>query len=432
VTHARLAAAIAALRRASADAELSPSDGLDEAAALAAAVCGDADEAAEAWSKIFERPQSGFAPAAALGKPWLDEQTPLLRRVLAFGTAETARGYASALASVAVEACVLDPDPGLETVTAAERAAGSQLRAAGLPAPDHTPVGVPESSIPKTEDTTAPKEPEAPLPSLSELLDQLDALIGLDEVKAQVRRQTALLRMTNLRAEKGLKTPTVSRHLVFVGNPGTGKSTVARLVAGIYRAVGLLEKGTLVETDRSDLVAGYLGQTAIKTDKVIESALGGVLFIDEAYSLAEDHFGEECISTLVKAMEDHRDELVVIVAGYPHEMANFIAINPGLESRFSTTIVFPDYTDDELVAIFRQLAKGSDFEPTDGCIARLRDILAATPRDKGFGNGRFVRNLFEAAIAHHAWRLRDKTDLSLVEMRRLHADDLPEDGTGIA
>ena len=410
------------LRRASAKAGVSPSDALDEAAALAAAVCGDIAEAAEGWGEVFARPPSGFAPAAARGKAWLEQTTPLLRKILAFGDDEVARTYANAIASVAVEACVLDPDPGLETVTTAERASTVQLRAAGVP------ITVPPAPAADAA-TEAAKAGEAdePLPTEAELLHQLDQLIGLGGVKQQVRQQTALLRMNKLRSEKGLKVPTVSRHLVFVGNPGTGKTTVARLVAGIYRAMGLLEKGELVESERADLVAGYVGQTAMKTQKIIESALGSVLFIDEAYALATDNFGEESVATLVKGMEDHRDELVVIVAGYPGPMAEFIATNPGLESRFSTTIVFPDYTDDELVAIFEGMAKSSDFTPTTALIERLRAVLKATPRDEGFGNGRFVRNLFEAAVSKHAWRLREEAELSEEEMRTLEAEDLPDD-----
>lgn len=405
------AAALAALKTAGVAAGLDPAAVTDEAAAFAAAVCAEIVDAKFAWSDAFGRPSSGFDPAAALGATWLDEPTPLLTKVMAQGDGKE---YATALGVFAVAACELDPDPSLESVEKARLAARTQLRAAGVAlGGGPAPVAIPQP-------TTLPDL------TLSELLEQLDDLVGLEEVKTQIHRQTALLRMSKLRSEKGLKVPTVTRHLVFVGNPGTGKTTVARLVAGIYRALGLLSKGKLVETDRSGLVAGFVGQTALKTAEVIKSALGSVLFIDEAYALATDNFGEESVATLVKGMEDHRDDLVVIVAGYPHEMAEFIATNPGLESRFGTTIPFPDYSEDELVAIFKSLAKGSDFEPTDGCISRLRALIAAEPRDAGFGNARFVRNLFEAAVGRHAWRLREKETPTIDDLRRLHADDLPE------
>ena len=272
----------------------------------------------------------------------------------------------------------------------------------------------------------APPAPEPPARSLEELLAELDALTGLDQVKTEIHRQTQLLRVEKLRVEAGLRSPTITRHLVFLGNPGTGKTTVARLVAGIYRAIGLLSKGQLVEVDRSELVAGYLGQTATKTAEVTRSALGGVLFIDEAYSLAGDQYGEEAIDTLVKEMEDHRDDLVVVVAGYPGPMEAFIASNPGLTSRFRTVITFEDYTDDELVEIFSRLAADADYTPADATRDRFRQVLATTYRGDGFGNGRFARNLLEAAIGRHAWRLRDVVQPTVDQLRQLLPEDLAD------
>jgi SpoVK/Ycf46/Vps4 family AAA+-type ATPase len=270
----------------------------------------------------------------------------------------------------------------------------------------------------------AAKEPDR---SVEELLAELDDLTGLKRVKREVHRQVALLRVEKLRAEAGLKSPTITRHLVFTGNPGTGKTTVARLVSGIYKALGLLSKGQLVEVDRSELVAGYLGQTAIKTAEVVASATGGVLFVDEAYSLNGDQYGEEAVDTVVKEMEDRRDDLVVIVAGYPLPMAEFVAQNPGLKSRFRTTIEFDDYTDDELTDILTGLAEDADYELTEEASQRFREILASTPRDSSFGNGRFARNLLEAAIGRHAWRLRDVESPTTEQLRRLLPEDLDDD-----
>ena len=251
----------------------------------------------------------------------------------------------------------------------------------------------------------APAEPARPV---DELLAELDALVGLAAVKADVRMVANLLQIAKLRRDRGLPVLDTSNHLVFTGNPGTGKTTVARLLAQIYRSLGVVSQGQLVETDRSKLVAGYVGQTAIRTREAIESALGGLLLVDEAYALVrggEQDFGLEAIDTLVKLMEDHRDDLAVVAAGYPDEMKVFIEANPGLRSRFTRTIAFPDYSDDELVEIFVTLGRRNRYVPTDDAVARLRTILAAQPRDRGFGNARFVRNLFEQAVSRQATRL---------------------------
>jgi SpoVK/Ycf46/Vps4 family AAA+-type ATPase len=284
-------------------------------------------------------------------------------------------------------------------------------------------------AVAAAEPTGEPADPvdAPPAKSLAELLAELDALTGLQEVKAEIHRQVQLLRVEGLRAKAGLKSPTITRHLVFVGNPGTGKTTVARLVGGIYRALGLLSKGQLVEVDRSELVAGYLGQTAMKTAEVVTSAVGGVLFIDEAYSLAGDQYGTEATDTLVKEMEDRRDDLVLIVAGYPDPMALFISQNPGLASRFRTTIEFADYTDEELISIFVTLAGTADYDVGDDTRRRFESILLTTPRGPLFGNGRFARNQLEAAIGRHAWRLRDVAEPTLEQLRELRPEDLDDD-----
>lgn len=265
--------------------------------------------------------------------------------------------------------------------------------------------------------------------SLEELLKELDGLVGLDKVKSDVRSLMNFIKVANMRKKKGLKVPTISYHLVFTGNPGTGKTTIARLVAQIYYKMGLLTKGQLVETDRSALVAGYLGQTAIKTQKVIQEALGGVLFIDEAYALAgegEDSYGKEAIETLLKGMEDHRDDLVVIVAGYDELMHKFIDSNPGLRSRFNKFFQFPDYKGDELVKIFERFCESNGYatgtEVTDMLLEKFVKVYET--REEHFGNARAVRNVFETAICCQANRIAEKEDATEEELVVLTKEDV--------
>ncbi|MFL6028038.1 MAG: AAA family ATPase [Friedmanniella sp.] len=339
-------------------------------------------------------------------------------------------------AAARLRASSLDLDPGAPLLPGAFPGLGPGPAAPGTAGPAAAPVGPAAAQIgqqPSVPPQAAPAAPTEPAPkTLAELLAELDGLTGLAEVKAEIHRQVALLRVEKLRSEAGLASPTITRHLVFVGNPGTGKTTVARLVGGIYRALGLLSTGQLVEVDRSELVAGYLGQTATKTAEVVASAVGGVLFIDEAYSLAGDQYGREAVDTLVKEMEDRRDDLVLIVAGYPDPMVVFIAQNPGLASRFRTTIEFADYTDEELVSIFRSLVAAADYDLGEGCLERFAMLLAETPRGATFGNGRFARNLLEAAIGRHAWRLRDVPEPTLQQLRELEPDDLSGSGPASA
>jgi len=267
---------------------------------------------------------------------------------------------------------------------------------------------------------------------LEELHAELDRLIGLSGVKAEVKLVTDLIRVQAMRRERDLPVTESGRHLVFTGNPGTGKTTVARLLAQIYRTLGVVEKGHLVETDRSGLVAGFVGQTALKVQEVFTRALGGVLLIDEAYALArgrEGDFGMEAVDTLVKLIEDHRDEVVVIAAGYPDEMAAFVEANPGLRSRFPRTIHFPDYSTDELVAIFDQLAAKAEYRLDDEARAALRRALDAAPRDRGFGNGRLARNLFEQAVAAQASRIVEIGEPTDAQLVTLEAADIPADAT---
>ena len=259
-------------------------------------------------------------------------------------------------------------------------------------------------------EASAQKEEEPPKPSLEELMAELEELVGLGTVKREVKNLTNLIKVRKLREENGLPNSAMSLHMVFLGNPGTGKTTVARLMAGLDAAIGALSKGQLVEVDRSGLVAGYVGQTALKTQEVIQSALGGVLFIDEAYSLAsggENDFGREAIETLLKAMEDHRDDLVVIVAGYDEPMEKFINSNPGLQSRFNKYLYFPDYNGEELMAMFRMRCKKNGYRLTEEAETYAKEFFEDMykNRDDNFGNGRDVRNRFEDIISRQANRL---------------------------
>ena len=432
----RLAESLDELSDIAAEAGLDPAAARDEGLRVAAALAESVPGAASEWARVAHpgvtdlgRVNEAFFDAASSARRWRGAPTDLLEALVA-SRSSLAGEYAEALTEVASSAVMLGTAPiwVIANASAASAAYLDAARGAGAPVPHPGSAGVgggplggirplpggafgmPDvlrPTLPSLLDPSldprldpvapqgdpaaspgalaqadgadppaAPEKPAEPEKSVEELLAELDAMIGLARVKKEIHRQVALLSVERMRTEAGLKAPRMSRHLIFVGNPGTGKTTVARLIGAIYRALELLPQGQLVEVDRSELVAGYVGQTAMKTAEVCARAKGGVLFIDEAYALTGDQYAEEAVNTLVKEMEDHREDLVVIVAGYPDPMVRFIAQNPGLASRFTTTIEFDDYSDDELLAILDSMAEGSDYELTAEARTRVGHILA--------------------------------------------------------
>ena len=302
----------------------------------------------------------------------------------------------------------------------------------GSPAPDSKSgkQNKKESPAPeqKVAEDAAEKESEPP-EQIEDLKKELDELIGLEGIKREVNNLINMVTVHNLRKQNGLKTVDMSLHMVFSGNPGTGKTMIARLMARIYKSLGVLSKGHLIEVDRSGLVAGYIGQTATKTAEVIEKAKGGVLFIDEAYTLssgkADNDFGQEAIDTLLKAMEDNREDLIVIVAGYDGLMDEFIHSNPGLESRFNRYLHFDDYSIDEMMAILDLQLKKGQYTLTEGARASIREYLVdANTGSIAFGNARGVRNIFERLLVAQANRLSTAADLTRETLMTIIEEDV--------
>lgn len=393
--------------------------------------------------------RDGFDPQA-----WLGRNTEWLGRAVAEDQRGLARSWVAAATRVSVELAVLLengpwPDPEIPDLSAffelldgghvaPARAVQAEPKPAPVPVVDPVPTPValvdaaPVHAVPTTVAAVAaePKveEPATPGP-VDDAIAELEALIGLESVKESVRRMVAEIKTNQRRKEFGLPTQERARHMVFVGKPGTAKTTIARLLARIYRQLGVLEKGHVVEVDRADLVGSGVGTTAPMTAAKFREALGGVLFVDEAYTLVPDNnpgdYGLEAVATLLKMMEDYRDECVVIVAGYHREMQRFMDSNTGLASRFPKLLSFSEYSTDQLVAIFELQARQKGMIYTDEVLVMVRRTIPAAPRGHNFGNGRFIRNVLEESISNQANRLalRDPDTLTERDLREI----LPED-----
>lgn len=357
------------------------------------------------------------------------------------GFAKNAANFYDIAARRFSDAAACDPENALywkmeaQNCDAAARSLRSSAAAKG-PVPSMPKNGAASETRRKEEErekaeakTSAAAEAEAEKPTLDEAMDKLNSLVGLGKVKKQVGDWVKQVKVFKMREEKNLPVPAMSYHMVFTGNPGTGKTTVARIIADIYSALGIISKGQLVEVSRGDLVGEYVGHTAKKTGDVIDSAMGGVLFVDEAYSLVKEgnDFGQEAIDTILLAMENHRDDLVVIVAGYPDLMRGFIDSNPGLKSRFTHYIEFEDYDGEELYKIFISLCVGDKYVLEPETEERLKEYFKRyyETRDKNFGNARDVRNHFNEAVSSQCSRIAEIDDPTYEDMTLLRAEDMP-------